>query len=103
MAYFDSTKNRALWEIRLAELKKERAAREAGSGTGAGLTQTQPQVKTANPTRVRVSYQQLLQEEAKALAKAKKHEGRGIERRKAPEQKKETEHQKEAGVYEKSR
>ena len=70
MAYFDSTKNRALWEIRLAELKKERAAREAGGGAGAGLTQNQPQVKTANPTRVRVSYQQLLQEEAKALAKA---------------------------------
>ena len=69
MAYFDSTKNRALWEIRLAELKKERAAREAGGGAGAGLTQNQPQVKTANPTRVRVSYQQLLQEEAKALAK----------------------------------
>ena len=34
MAYFDSSKNRALWEIRLGELKKERAAREAGGGGG---------------------------------------------------------------------
>ena len=29
MAYFDSSKNRALWEIRLGQLRRERAAREA--------------------------------------------------------------------------
>ena len=87
----------------VSRIKKRAGSQRSGERHGAGLTQNQTQVKTANPTRVRVSYQQLLQEEAKALAKAKKHEGRGIERRKAPEQKKETEHQKEAGVYEKSR
>ena len=30
MAYFDSSKNRALWEIRLGELRKARAMRESG-------------------------------------------------------------------------
>lgn len=97
MGYFDSTKNRALWEIRLTELKKERAAREAGGGSRAGLTQNQPQIKTANPSRVRVTYQQLLREEAKASERAKKREGRGLEHKKAPER------QKEAATYEKSR
>lgn len=89
MGYFDSTKNRALWEIRLTELRKERAAREAGGGAGVGMTQDQPQAKPANPSRVRVTYQQLLREEAQASEKAKKREGRGLERKIAPERQKE--------------
>ncbi len=68
MAYFDSSKNRALWDIRLGELRKARAAREAGETTGIHLTE-QTASKTVNPTRVRVTYKELLQEEMKATEK----------------------------------
>lgn len=89
MGYFDSTKNRALWEIRLGELRKERAAREAGLSSGVSPVQNQPQAQAANPSRVRVSYQQLLREEAKASGKMKKHEGRSAEHKKTQQYQKE--------------
>ena len=38
MAYFDSSKNRALWEIRLGQLRKERQLRDQG-GTGDAFRQ----------------------------------------------------------------
>lgn len=89
MGYFDSTKNRALWEIRLGELRKERAAREAGLSSGVSPARDQPQAQAANPSRVRVSYQQLLREEAKASGKMKKHEGRSAEHKKTQQYQKE--------------
>lgn len=82
MAYFDSSKNRALWEIRLGELRKERAAKEAGGSAQA--FEREPQKKEAGITRVPVSYQQLLKQEAMASEKNKKRErGAGMDREKA--------------------
>lgn len=62
MAYFDSSKNRALWEIRLGQLKKERAAREAGGG-GGSIREQAPKEMSGN-VRVPISYQELLKREA---------------------------------------
>lgn len=62
MAYFDSSKNRALWEIRLGQLRKERAAREAGGGNEAFREETAKTITSA--TRVPISYQELLKREA---------------------------------------
>ncbi len=79
MAYFDSSKNRALWEIRLGELRKERAAREAG-GFGQAF-ERQPQKKEPGITRVPISYQELLRQEAMSSEKNKKRErGTNMER-----------------------
>ena len=61
MAYFDSTKNRALWEIRLGELKKERAAREAGGG---GSVREEAPKEMTGKVRIPISYQELLKREA---------------------------------------
>ncbi len=71
MAYFDSSKNRALWAIRLTELKKERAAREAGETVGMRM-ESSAMERTAAPSRVRVTYQELLKEEAMASKTAEK-------------------------------
>lgn len=62
MAYFDSSKNKALWEIRLGQLKKERDAREAGSGNEALKEETAKTMTSA--TRIPISYQELLKREA---------------------------------------
>ena len=70
MAYFDSSKNRALWEIRLGQLRKERQLRDQG-GTGDAFMEAADQV-TASKTRVRVTYQELLKEEAMASEKSKR-------------------------------
>ncbi len=68
MAYFDSSKNRALWDIRLGELRKEKAARAAGETSG--LRKAETHIKDApNPTRVRMTYKELLAEETKANEK----------------------------------
>lgn len=61
MAYFDSSKNKALWEIRLGQLRKERAAREAGGGSQAFKEGTP---NLADSVRVPISYQELLKREA---------------------------------------
>lgn len=71
MAYFDSSKNRALWEIRLGELRKKRALRE--SGMESTFTEESKQEKTAG-TRVRITYEELLKEEAMASEKNKGRE-----------------------------
>ncbi len=80
MAYFDSSKNRALWEIRLGELRRERAAREAGGGEG--LQRDQPVKQVQNPSRVRVTYQQLLKEEAMASEKTSRRGPKAMARAK---------------------
>ena len=61
MGYFDSTKNRALWEIELQNLRKLRAERAAGKHVTA-----EPAVTRAlsGKAPVRMTYQDLLREEA---------------------------------------
>ena len=70
MAYFDSSKNRALWEIRLGQLRKERQLRDQG-GTGDAFMEAADQ-QMASQTRVRVTYQELLKEEAMAAERSKR-------------------------------
>lgn len=67
MAYFDSSKNRALWEIRLAQLRKERDAREAGESQGPVRRPEEPSM--AGPVRIPISYQELLRQEAMEAGK----------------------------------
>lgn len=93
MGYFDSSKNRALWEIRLGELRKERAAREAGGGRP---LKDEPEKQVQDPSRVRITYKELLAMEAKAAPRPQKRAGRAIERQAEPER------EKEASAYEKS-
>lgn len=79
MAYFDSKKNRALWEIELQELRKEKAARAAGKVPQHARTVE----KKSNLDRgaIRTSYKELLKEEALA---SKKSLGRdGIQKQKS--------------------
>lgn len=94
MGYFDSSKNRALWEIELQNLRKLRAERMAGKQTGPEpVIQTG---KTADREKVRMTYQELLKEETAAMQqKAPKRE-----RQNAMEKEKQS-RQKEARAYEK--
>lgn len=73
MAYFDSTKNRALWEIELTALRKERAAREAGKRGPA--PEAAPEKRQMGRAPVRMTYQELLKEEAEASRKSSRREG----------------------------
>lgn len=97
MGYFDSSKNRALWEIRLGELRKEREARQAGGKESVSAEPVQKQAKSA--TRIPISYQELLKQEAMASEQKKRERG-GAER--VREKQKAEEHKKEAHAYEKS-
>lgn len=97
MGYFDSSKNRALWEIRLSELRKEREIRQAGGREQNFAEQEQKQIKSA--TRIPISYQELLKQEAEASENKKRERG-GAER--VREQKKVEERRKETQAYEKS-
>jgi len=96
MAYFDSSKNRALWEIRLKELKEERAARAAGEGKRDITREVKPM---SSPTRIRMTYAELLREEAEFVKQSRRH-APGME--KSQEREALREHQREAGAYEKS-
>lgn len=79
MAYFDSSKNRALWEIRLTALRKERAAREEGK-EGSDLGQMMQDQPVAEASRVHMTYTDLLKEEADAVKKPSKREHAGMEK-----------------------
>lgn len=64
MAYLDSQKNRAMWEIRLEGLRKQRADREAGKIP----EQKQPEAAAEiQPHRRRITYEELLQREAQTM------------------------------------
>lgn len=91
MAYFDSSKNRALWEIRLGQLRRERQLREQG-GTGDAFAEEAGK-EMVSRTRVPVSYQELLKEEAMASEKQKGRErgAREMDREKAMAQNREKE------------
>lgn len=73
MAYFDSSKNRALWEIRLGQLRKERELRLQGDAGDAFKEEADRQMSAG--TRIRMTYQELLQEEAMASEKNRKERG----------------------------
>ncbi len=94
MAYFDSSKNRALWEIRLKELRAERAARAAGEERGTTFREHQAAV---NPSRVRTSYKELLAEEAGAV-KARRRGPAAMERTDVRRKEHAQERQREAGL-----
>ena len=61
MAYFDSSKNRAKWEIELTALRKERNLREQG---GDNVTENKKTDAGQKPMVIRMTYQELLREEA---------------------------------------
>lgn len=88
MAYFDSSKNRALWEIRLGELRKARALHESGIVNESVQAKTQTEMTSG--TRIRMTYQELLKEEAMASEMNRGRE-RGPAREKAREQMREKE------------
>jgi len=89
MAYFDSSKNRALWEIELQSLRKARADRAAGKTSGVAERSVERQLTGREP--VRMTYADLLKEEAQASQKAPKRE--------RPAMQAEKQRQKEAQVY----
>ncbi|MBO5199416.1 MAG: hypothetical protein J6B85_13030 [Lachnospiraceae bacterium] len=62
MGYFDSPKNRAIWEIELKELKKEKQNRRLAGEEGPRKTSVQA-AKEEIPGRERTSYKELLAEE----------------------------------------
>ena len=67
MAYFDSSKNRALWEIELQGLRKARADRQAGKTSGEVKQETSKLM--TGPEPVKMTYADLLQEEAAFVKK----------------------------------
>ena len=71
MAYFDSPKNRALWDKELSSLRKERQERlEAPKHKQEEMRQKLEESKKAAVTpvfRARTSYKELLAEEARAI------------------------------------
>ena len=82
MAYFDSSKNRALWEIRLGQLRRERAAREAG---GQGTLKEQDSVQKTGAVRIPISYEELLKREAAESGKRREMGNRERSREKTGE------------------
>jgi hypothetical protein len=75
MAFFDSAKNRALWQKELAGLREEKE-RRAAEGYVPGSDRAAAR-GDANPHRIRTSYAQLEQEEYQAqrdLAQQKQRE-----------------------------
>ena len=95
MGYFDSSKNRALWDIELQNLKKLRAERAAGKHVV--MEQTASRQMTGKEP-VRMTYQDLLKEEAAASQKSPKKE-RQAAMEASKEKQKET-IKKEARAYE---
>lgn len=95
MAYFDSSKNRALWEIRLKELRAERAARASGEGKSQTFKERQP--AAASPARVRMTYKELLAEEARSV-QSRRRGPTSMERGKSREKDASMERRKEAGL-----
>lgn len=90
MAYFDSQKNRALWEIELQTLRKLRAERAAGVTGKEEMPVLSGQKSAREP--LRMTYQELLKEEAAAVRKTP------VRERPAPERSKQL--RKEARGYE---
>lgn len=77
MAYFDSSKNRALWEIELQGLRKAKADRQAGKTSGEVQKKEAVKEKTGREP-VRMNYAALLKEEAAAMKRSPKRERSAI-------------------------
>lgn len=78
MAYFDSPKNRALWQKELNSLRKEKERRAEALKNGIDLAleemeakQEKKVEKTVDVVRERTSYKELLREEAMELRNKK--------------------------------
>ena len=89
MSYFDSPKNRALWEVELKKLREEKTLRSMGKGKGtSGLdteTDKSRNIQPDSPFRIRTSYKELVEESrlerlAKQEAKAQRNLSRNHER-----------------------
>lgn len=91
MAYFDSTKNRALWEIELQALRKEKAERAAGKVV-APVKHTEAKIGTER-LPVRTNYKELLKEEAAASQKTPNKRRPAMEASKNEPQKKARTHE----------
>lgn len=82
MAYFDSPKNRALWDKELAELRKQKEARAKGTEKKENTAEQKSHQMDAEvshihqmeagPIRERTSYKELLAEEAASIRDMKK-------------------------------
>ena len=97
MAYFDSKKNRALWEIELQGLRKEKAERAAGKiPNHMRTTETKSDFSRGV---VRTSYKELLREESMASKKASPNLHTQMEQTKKMGASRE--HQKEGRTHEK--
>lgn len=89
MSYFDSPKNRALWEVELKKLREEKTLRSMGKGKGGASLDDSAEksrnIQPDSPFRVRTSYKELVEEArlerlAKQEAKAQKNLSRTHER-----------------------
>lgn len=99
MGYFDSNKNRALWEIELQNLKKLRAERAAGKHVTVERTVTHV---LSGKEPVRMTYAELLKEEAAAQKAPKKERQAAMEAAKTRQREMQNEAPpKEARAYEK--
>lgn len=80
MAYFDSPKNKAMWERELNSLRAEKERRANGEYPGANrMNEEAKEASMSNPNRVKISYKELLREENQAN-KAKHAERRAREK-----------------------
>lgn len=70
MGYFDSPKNRALWEVELKRLREEKEYRSQHKGEDlARLKEERMERQKENPNRIRTSFQELLAEETRERQK----------------------------------
>ncbi|MBE5972306.1 MAG: hypothetical protein E7246_07310 [Lachnoclostridium sp.] len=72
MAYFDSSKNKALWQIELQALRKEKEERKAGKTVSSARQADFSRQTVRGPERI--TYRELLEEEARASSKGAKRE-----------------------------
>lgn len=98
MAYFDSKKNRALWEIELQALRKEKAERAAGKRPEKLVTSNKEKDVVHNI--IRTSYKELLIEEARESAKTPRKDA--IQNQHIKQKEDIKERQKEGRTYEMS-
>ncbi len=66
MSYFDSPKNRALWDVELKKLREEKTLRSMGKGKGSvSLDESEEKnrsIQADSPYRIRTSYKELVEE-----------------------------------------
>lgn len=82
MAYFDSPKNRALWNKELAGLKEEKKLRRSGLSPQVkpDMKKQEEAARANTPYRIRTSFQELMKEENESLRKLRPERSRSMER-----------------------